>query len=202
MYINYVYICICLQLSSRMSLSLEEFEREEYDFENLEAIASDKNKVEFLNVLSISTELIEWLRKETKGMYGFSIMYILHTYMLYDSVLTDVTELHNLVGLSLLEDNVHKMDRIAQLHTVGSAIAPLVYKLEVDGGLHGFLKACEPIWKAIEANPRLPNLFVSCLWFCSYYMYIHLNKFYIIVIGMVQLDLNLTRASEVHVCIL
>ena len=86
------------------------------------------------------------------------------------TVFTDVTELHNLVGLSLLEDNVHKMDRIAQLHTVGSAIAPLVYKLEADSGLHGLLKACEPIWKAIEANPRLPNLFVSCLWFYSYCM--------------------------------
>ena len=121
-----------------------------------------------------------------KGNQGYVwILYCAHiAYMLYDSVLTDVTELHNLVGLSLLEDNVHKMDRIAQLHTVGSAIAPLVYKLEVDGGLHGFLKACEPIWKAIEANPRLPNLFVSCLWFCSYSMYIHLNKFCIIVIGM------------------
>lgn len=104
------------------------------------------------------------------------VLYYAHiAYILYDPVLTDVTELHNLVGLSLLEDNVHKMDRIAQLHTVGSAIAPLVYKLEADSGLHGFLKACESVWKAIETNPHLPNLFVSCLWSYSYCMYVYYN---------------------------
>ena len=79
----YTYLCLCLQMSGRTSLSLEEFEREEYDFEDLEAIASDKNKVEFLKVLSVSTELIEWLRRETKGRYGFSTMHVLHTYCFY-----------------------------------------------------------------------------------------------------------------------
>ena len=63
----------------------------------------------------------------------------------------------------MLEDNVHTMDRIARLHTVGSAIAPLVYKLEADSGLCGFLAACEPVWKAIEVNLQLPGSFVSCL---------------------------------------
>lgn len=75
-----MYAFVCLQMSGRMSLSLEEFEQENYDFEDLEAIANDKNKVEFLRVLAISAELIEWLRRETKGTYGFSIMHILHTY--------------------------------------------------------------------------------------------------------------------------
>lgn len=61
----------------------------------------------------------------------------------------------------MLEDNAHTMDRVALLHTVGSAIAPLVYELEEECGLSGFLKACEPVWKAIEFNRQLPNSFVS-----------------------------------------
>lgn len=63
----------------------------------------------------------------------------------------------------MLEDNAATMDRVALLHTVGSAIAPLVYKLDPSSGLSGFLKACEPVWKAIEVNPELPDSFVSCL---------------------------------------
>ena len=81
----------------------------------------------------------------------------------YDYFLADVTELHNLVGLSMFEDNAQTMDRVAQLHTVGSAIAPLVYELDVDSGLSGFLQACEPVWKAIEVNPQLTVSFVSFL---------------------------------------
>ena len=83
---------------------------------------------------------------------------------IYDSVLVDVTELHNLVGLSMFDDNDQTMDRVALLHTVGSTLAPLIYELDIDSGLSGFLKACEPVWRAIEATPQLPNSFVSC--FC------------------------------------
>lgn len=56
-------------MSGQIDLSLEEFEQEEYNFEELEAIAKDDDKVKFLKVLSCSQQLIEWLRKETKGMY-------------------------------------------------------------------------------------------------------------------------------------
>ena len=61
----------------------------------------------------------------------------------------------------MIEENACTMDRVAKLHTVGSAIAPLVYNLDADGGLCGFLNACEPVWKAIQKNPELPDAFVS-----------------------------------------
>ena len=143
-------------MSGQTELSLEEFEQEGYNFEELEVIASDDNKVEFLNVLSTSQQLIDWLRRETKGLF------LIHTHIIH-VVLADVTELHNLVGLSILENNVGTMGRIARLHTVGSAIASLVYELDPDSGLCGFLEACEPVWKAIEVNPQLPSSFVSCV---------------------------------------
>jgi len=60
----------------------------------------------------------------------------------------------------MFEDDKQTMDRIAKLHTVGSAIAPLVYGLEENSGLLEFLKACELIWKAIEIDPKLSALFV------------------------------------------
>ena len=150
---------LLLQMRSQTELSLEEFEREGYNFEDLETIASDDNKVKFLKVLSNSQQLIDWLQRETRGLNS-----IIHTIThIIQAVIADVSELHNLIGLSMHEDNVCTMDRIAQLHTVGSAIAPLVYKLEADSGLSGFLKACEPVWKAIEVNPELLDSFVSCL---------------------------------------
>ena len=56
-----------LQMSSQTDLSLEEFEQENYNFEDLEAIASNENKIKFLEVLSSSQQLIEWLKMETNG---------------------------------------------------------------------------------------------------------------------------------------
>ena len=144
-------------MSDQTDLSLEDFEQENYNFEGLEVIASDDNKIKFLEVLSSSKQLIEWLKLETNGTYEI-FMYC------NNLVLADITELHNLVGLSMFEDNAQTMDRVAQLHTVGSAIAPLVYELDVKSGLIGFLQACEPVWKAIEVNPQLTDSFVSC--FC------------------------------------
>ena len=56
-----------LQMSSQTDLSLEEFEQENYNFEDLEAIASNENKIKFLEVLSSSQQLVEWLKMETNG---------------------------------------------------------------------------------------------------------------------------------------
>ena len=69
-----------LQMSGQIDLSLEEFEQEDYNFEGLEAIASDDNKIEFLKVLSSSTsqQFIEWLKMETNGKYvpyGYAVLW-------------------------------------------------------------------------------------------------------------------------------
>lgn len=60
-------------MSDQTDLSLKEFEQENYNFEDLEAIASDGNKIKFLEVLSSSQQLIEWLKTETSGTRSSSI---------------------------------------------------------------------------------------------------------------------------------
>ena len=70
-----------------------------------------------------------------------------------------------MVRLSIFEGNAHTMDRIAMLHTVGSAIAPLVYELDEDIGLQNFLEAFKPVWKALDSDHNLCDSFVSH--FCS-----------------------------------
>ena len=47
------------------------------------------------------------------------------------------------------------------LHTVGSAIAPLVYELDEEIDLQNFLEAFKPVWKAVESDPNLCDSFVS-----------------------------------------
>ena len=61
----------------------------------------------------------------------------------------------------MFENDKRAVDRIAKLHTVGSAIAPLIYGLKKGSGLVEFLRACEPVWKALEKDPKLSDSFVS-----------------------------------------
>ena len=69
-----------LQMSDQTDLSLEEFEQENYNFEELEAIASDGNKIKFLQVLSSSRQLIEWLKLETNGTRFLSSVLIIYDF--------------------------------------------------------------------------------------------------------------------------
>ena len=52
--------------------------------------------------------------------------------------------------MSVVEDDSRAVDRIAKLHTVGSAIAPLVYGLDKNSDLLEFLNAYKSVWKAVE----------------------------------------------------
>ena len=61
----------------------------------------------------------------------------------------------------MFEGNAHTMDRIAMLHTVGSAIAPLVYELKKEVSFQEFLEAFKPVWKAVEKDSNLSDSFVS-----------------------------------------
>ena len=82
------------------------------------------------------------------------------------NLLLDVIELHNLIGLSMFENDKRTMDQIAKFHTVGSAIAPLIYGLKKNSGLVQFLKACEPIWDAVDKDHELCDSFVRHM--CTY----------------------------------
>ena len=73
---RHVYMRL-LQMSGQTDLSLEEFEQENYNFEELESIARDDSKVKFLIILSTSDQLIEWLQMETKGIrYTYLCMHL------------------------------------------------------------------------------------------------------------------------------
>ena len=60
----------------------------------------------------------------------------------------------------MFENDKRTVDWIAKLHTVGLAIAPLVYGLKRKSGLVEFLKACEPVWEAVDKDPKLCDSFV------------------------------------------
>ena len=57
----------------------------------------------------------------------------------------------------MFEEDACTMDRIAQLHTVGSAIAPLVYDLKKDSNLDVFLET----FNLLKINAKLTSLLVS-----------------------------------------
>jgi len=57
----------------------------------------------------------------------------------------------------MFEEDACTMDRIAQLHTVGSAIAPLVYDLKKGSNLDAFLRA----FNLLKINAKLTSLLVS-----------------------------------------
>ena len=53
---------------SQSDLTLKEFNLVEVcEIESLKHISSSKRKMQFLQVLSMSQQFIEWLQKETKG---------------------------------------------------------------------------------------------------------------------------------------
>lgn len=55
-------------------------------------------------------------------------------------------------------------DRISSLHTSCLGFAPLIFDLKEDQGhkvnFDLLMKACEPVWKAVEADKRLPQKLV------------------------------------------
>jgi len=59
----------------------------------------------------------------------------------------------------MFEEDACTMDRIAQLHTVGSAIAPLVYDLPKGSDVDGFLRA----FSLLKIDSKLTSLLVSYL---------------------------------------
>ena len=67
----------------------------------------------------------------------------------------------------MFKNDKRTMDRLAKHHTVGSAIAPLIYGLKKTSDLSQFLKACEPVWEAVDKDHELCDSFVR-------YMYIRM----------------------------
>ena len=81
-------------------------------------------------------------------------------------VFTATQELKVLVDLALISAGESDMetDRISGLHTSCLGFAPLIFDLKENQGYKVnfdlLMKACEPVWKAVEADKRLPQKLV------------------------------------------
>ena len=81
-------------------------------------------------------------------------------------VFTATQELKVLVDLALISAGESDMetDRISSLHTSCLGFAPLIFELkesqEHKVNFDQLMRACEPVWKAVEADQRLPQKLV------------------------------------------
>lgn len=79
---------------------------------------------------------------------------------------TATQELKVLVDLALISAGESNMetDRISSLHTSCLGFAPLIFDLEESEeqkvNFDDLVKACEPVWKAVETDPSLPKKLV------------------------------------------
>ena len=75
-------------------------------------------------------------------------------------------ELKVLVDLALISAGESDMetDRISSLHTSCLGFAPLIFDLreseEQKVNFDDLVKACDPVWKAVETDPSLPQKLV------------------------------------------
>ena len=81
-------------------------------------------------------------------------------------VFTATQELKVLVDLALITAGESDMetDRISSLHTSCLGFAPLIFDLketmEKKVSFDQLMKACDPVWKAVEADNALPQKLV------------------------------------------
>ena len=104
---------------------------------------------------------------------SIEIVQILYDYPFFKNyhlnVLTGFTatqELKVLVDLALISAGESDMetDRISSLHTSCLGFAPLIFDLreseEQKVNFDDLVKACDPVWKAVETDPSLPQKLV------------------------------------------
>ena len=80
----------------------------------------------------------------------------------------DIKELKVLVDLAMISASGQgsmEEEKVSCLHSAVTGYASLIYDLkEKDGyGLKEFLAKCQPVWSAVESDPRLPNKLVGIL---------------------------------------
>ena len=83
------------------------------------------------------------------------------------AIFTATQELKVLVDLALISAGESDMetDRISSLHTSCLGFAPLIFELKESEdhkvNFRELMKACDPVWKAVETDQRLPQKLVS-----------------------------------------
>ena len=75
----------------------------------------------------------------------------------------DVGQLQNFVQVALATSGEGDLirDLLSQLHTVGSAYAPLIYDLPKDASCHVLVGRCKWLWGQLDEHPDLSQKIVS-----------------------------------------
>ncbi|XP_064403130.1 E3 ubiquitin-protein ligase RNF213-like isoform X2 [Halichondria panicea] len=110
----------------------------------LKEIVDHPSKHECLKVFGECQGLIKWLRKFT----------------------TSVNDIQGFVTIALAtaaggEDDLAS-DKLSHLRNVGSGYASLIYEVNELDGYKKLKDRCKSLWDALEKNPNLPELLVSC----------------------------------------
>lgn len=88
---------------------------------------------------------------------------------------SDTSALSTLVDLAMISagENDMEVDRISNFHTSCLNFAPLIFDIHEDMGFDELMEACQPVWKSVESDERLPEKLVSADWyfiaFCDLY---------------------------------
>ena len=72
-------------------------------------------------------------------------------------------ELKVLVDLAIISAGEADVEtsKIMCLHTSCLGFAPLIFDLEPTFGFEKLMRACEPVWNAVDADPALPKKLVG-----------------------------------------
>ena len=72
-------------------------------------------------------------------------------------------ELKVLVDLAIISAGEADMEtyKITCLHTSCLGFAPLIFDLKPTFGFEKLMRACEPVWNAVDADPTLPEKLVG-----------------------------------------
>ena len=54
-----------------------------------------------------------------------------------------------------------EIDRISFMHTSCRGFGSLIFGLKSEHGFEDLMNLCEPVWQEVDANPNLPEQFVS-----------------------------------------
>ena len=132
----------------------------------LRELISDRNKLECLQTFAQCLTVVEWIRKETKGVNQFASLLLKFgmSHFICFAFCLDVSDLQNFVNVALATavggegDLAH--DKLSNLRTIGSHFRPLIYDLKRTADFKTLAAGCKLVWEAMERTSSLPRLLV------------------------------------------
>ena len=87
----------------------------------------------------------------------------IHDILTVHFLLSGPQELKVLVDLAIISAGETDMEtaRITCLHASCLGFAPLIFDLEPSFGFSDLMRICEPVWNAVDADPKLPDKLVN-----------------------------------------